>query len=175
MSGQGFIYLERAIRDHWLWEIKPFSKGQAWIDLILLANHQDNKTPFDGKLITVKRGSFITSIRKLADKWGWKRDKVAEFLDLLEQDGMIQRDSNHRRTVITIKNYRIYQQKSKPGRKKSDSLGATEGATLGATEGASHGAQTMNEEVMRMNDKRISPPDDDYDPLAGLRRDRDDL
>jgi hypothetical protein len=33
----------------------------------------------------------------------------------------------------------------------------------------------MNEEVMRMNDKRISPPDDDYDPLAGLRRDRDDL
>ncbi|WP_322020128.1 hypothetical protein [Clostridium butyricum] len=54
MAGWQKIY--RDIQDHWLWEDKPFSRGQAWIDLILLVNHEDNKTLIDGELIEVKRG-----------------------------------------------------------------------------------------------------------------------
>lgn len=160
MSEQGYIYLDRKIRDHWIWNIQPYSKGQAWVDLILMANHKDTKVPFDGKPVMVKRGSCITSIRKLAEKWGWKRDKVAEFLNVMEQDGMIRKDSNSRRTLITIENYRIYQQKSKRASKKSDSPGATHGATMGAT----MGAQTSNAEVMLSNDKEEEPSA--YNPFA---------
>jgi len=160
MSEQGYIYLDRKIRDHWIWNIQPYSKGQAWVDLILMANHKDTKVPFDGKPVMVKRGSCITSIRKLAEKWGWKRDKVAEFLNVMEQDGMIRKDSNSRRTLITIENYRIYQQKSKRASKKSDSPGAT----MGATPGATMGAQTSNAEVMLSNAKEEEPSA--YNPFA---------
>lgn len=39
----GWIKIHRDILYHEIWSDKPFSKGQAWIDLILLANHSDNK------------------------------------------------------------------------------------------------------------------------------------
>ena len=37
----GWIKIHRDILYHEIWSDKPFSKGQAWIDLILLANHSD--------------------------------------------------------------------------------------------------------------------------------------
>ena len=39
---QGYIKIHRKIQECWLWQDK-FSKGQAWIDLLLRANHKDNK------------------------------------------------------------------------------------------------------------------------------------
>lgn len=106
---QGWISLNRRILDHWLWGNKPFSPGQAWIDLLLLANHKDEKTLFNGKNITVKRGSRITSIRILADRWGWSRAKVTRFLDVLQNEKMIAKKSDTKKTVITIANYGNYQ------------------------------------------------------------------
>jgi DNA-binding transcriptional regulator YhcF (GntR family) len=109
MAGWQKIY--RDIQEHWLWEDKPFSRGQAWIDLILLVNHEDNKTLIDGELIDVKRGSKITSLRKLAEQWGWSVSKVKKFLEQLEKDKMIVFRSDNKKTLVTIENYGIYQGK----------------------------------------------------------------
>lgn len=175
MSEQGYIYLDRKIRDHWIWDLEPYSKGQAWIDLILSASHKDSKFPFDGKPVIVKRGSFITSIRKLADRWRWSRDKVVAFLDVLEEDGMIKRDSNYRRTLITVKNYCIYQQKSKSKPKKPSTDSSTDSSTNRPLAGHSSDADpahSSNSEVIRSNDKESATH---YDPLAGRRKRYDDL
>ena len=99
---QGWISVHRQLRDHWLWEDKPFSKGQAWIDLLMLANHADNKFLLGNELVEVKAGSFITSIEKLRKKWGWSNTKVVSFLKLLENDGMITKKSDTKKTAITI-------------------------------------------------------------------------
>ncbi|WP_051624048.1 hypothetical protein [Clostridium akagii] len=109
MVERGWICLYRKIQDSWLWKEKPFSKGQAWIDLLLSANHQDKKTLFDSNLIEVKRGQFITSIRKLCEKWGWSNSKVKRLLELLKTDGMITYKSDTKKTTINIVNYGIYQ------------------------------------------------------------------
>lgn len=109
MAGWQKIY--RDIQDHWLWEDKPFSRGQAWIDLILLVNHEDNKTLIDGELIEVKRGSKITSLRKLADQWGWSTTKVKKFLELLQKEQMIKFESDNKKTLVSIENYSVYQSK----------------------------------------------------------------
>lgn len=45
---KNFLPLNRSIQKHWLWNEKPFSKGQAWIDLILLANYEDTKRVING-------------------------------------------------------------------------------------------------------------------------------
>ena len=71
---KGWISLSRSIVDNWVWDNgEQFSRGQAWIDLLLSANHEDRKIMFDGKPLLVKRGSFVTSQHKLADKWHWSR------------------------------------------------------------------------------------------------------
>lgn len=106
----GWISLHRKIQEHWLWEERPFSKGQAWIDILLLVNHEDGKVFMDGELIEVYRGEHITSEPKLAARWGWSRTKVRNFLDLLEKEGMIKNiKEGRKRTRLRVLNYNVYQ------------------------------------------------------------------
>ena len=105
----GWISIHRKIQDHWLWQEKPFDKRSAWIDLLLMANHKDNKFLLGSELIDVKRGSFITSEYKLIDRWGWSKTKVRNFLKLLEDDKMIIKISDRKKTTLTIVNYNDYQ------------------------------------------------------------------
>lgn len=105
----GWILLERKITEHFLWDDKPFSQGQAWIDLLLLANHKDHKLPYKGEIITCKRGEVNRSISWLASRWGWSRKKTRSFLGLLEGDGMVATKVSTNRTTITIENYAFYQ------------------------------------------------------------------
>lgn len=92
-----------------MWYSERFSKGQAWVDLLLLANHSDKKILFNGEFIIVERGQYLTSMVKLAEKWKWSRPTVTKFLNLLEKDKMITRSSDNSKTLITIENYGIYQ------------------------------------------------------------------
>ena len=107
MAGWQKVY--RDITKHWLWEDKPFSRGQAFIDLLLMVNHKDNKILFNGELVEVKRGSRITSLRQLSEGWGWSTKKTKKFLELLEKDNMITVKSDNKKTLITIENYSLYQ------------------------------------------------------------------
>lgn len=105
----GWIRLDRKITENWLWEDKPFSKGQAWVDLILMANHKDNKFPLGDDVVAVERGSFITSELKLMQRWGWSKTKVRAFLSQLQNDEMLIKKSDNKKTTLTIVNYSVYQ------------------------------------------------------------------
>ena len=106
----GWIKLYRQLQDCWIWQRnEPFDYRSAWIDLLLSANHSDKKILFNGELITVKRGQILTSIRKLSAKWKWSVNKVYRFINLLEDDEMLQKESDKDRTLITIVNYSIFQ------------------------------------------------------------------
>lgn len=110
MAAKGWISLHRKIQDCFLWENdEPFDRRSAWIDLLLLANHKDAKTMFDGKPIVVKEGQRITSIRVLAQRWGWSTKKTTNFLKVLESENMIVKQSDRKKTLLTIVNYSIYQ------------------------------------------------------------------
>lgn len=106
---EGWVSISRKLTEHWLWEDKPFTKGQAWVDLILLVNHEDNEFLHGNEIRQVKRGSRITSITKLALRWGWSRKKVFDFMGTLEKEHMIEKNSNTKETVITIVKYDDFQ------------------------------------------------------------------
>lgn len=107
---KGWICLHRKLLDCFLWEGgEPFDYRSAWIDLLLLANHKDKDILFDGQKTTITRGQYLTSVRKLSERWGWSKDKTLKYLKLLESADMIRRDSNAKRTLITIVNYGVYQ------------------------------------------------------------------
>ena len=105
----GWIKIHRQIQNCLIWDDKPFNMASAWIDLLLLANHEDKETIFDKKPILVKRGQRITSVRELSARWGWGKDKTLRFLRLLESEKMIVKESDSRRTLLTIVNYGVYQ------------------------------------------------------------------
>lgn len=110
MSGQrGFVGVHRSLQEHWLWDDKPFSKGQAWIDLIMLANYKEDKFVFKDEVICGKRGTVYRSITYLAERWGWGRDKTSRFLHQLESDGMVRLTATTHQTTVDIVNYGVYQ------------------------------------------------------------------
>jgi DNA replication protein DnaD len=86
-----------------------FSKAEAWIDLLLMMNHEDNKVLLGNQFILVKRGSRITSVKQLCKRWGWSNTKVASYLTLLESDEMIVKKSDTKKTLITVVNWDLYQ------------------------------------------------------------------
>ena len=104
---KGWIKLNRQIQDHWIWSDPE--KLKAWLDILLMANHEAKKVGLREGLITVKRGQFITSIGKLAERWKWSRERVRRFLKTLERDSMITRKSDTFKTTITVVNYGKFQ------------------------------------------------------------------
>ena len=105
---QGWISLNRELMSHWVWDCE-FSAGQAWVDLLLYANHSHAKLMIKGQLIEVNRGQQARSELTLSKAWKWSRNKVRRFLKNLEKDGMIELKSGHLTTVITICNYDSFQ------------------------------------------------------------------
>lgn len=109
MAEIGWIKLHRKLLDNWVWKEKPFDKGRAWVDLLLMAMHCDKKTLVDNDVIIIPRGSLMTSIVKLADRWGWSRGKVMRFLDVLECEQMLNTKRTPNGTLVTIVKYEDYQ------------------------------------------------------------------
>lgn len=109
MSDMGWISIQRKIESHWLWEAKPFSYGQAWIDILLQCNHKDRKVLLKKKLVEAKRGQSVNSLKTWANRWGWSVQSVRTFLALLKDDNMINTESVGVTTRLTVLNYDAYQ------------------------------------------------------------------
>lgn len=106
----GWISIDRSIQNHWLFkEKRTFSKFEAWIYLLMEANHSKAKVPIGNQIVTVEKGQRLTSILTLSDLFNWSRFKVKTFLDLLESDGMLEVKTTSKYTLITIVNYDFYQ------------------------------------------------------------------
>ena len=82
---------------------------KAWLDLIFLMNFKDRKLIIDGQLKVIKRGQYFTSIRNLASRWEWSKDRVERFLKLLESDEMITRSRTPSGTLLTLIKYEDFQ------------------------------------------------------------------
>ena len=141
-KGKGsYIKLDRGICNNWVWGEKPFSPGQAWVDLLLMAAWKTEPRNWKGAFIKQYRGEVFTSIVALADRWGWNRKKVRRFLAILESDGMCTLNSLPKGTLVTIENYAKYQ-----GR------GPADGTPKGAAEGQQR--DTIEERIKKGKETR---------------------
>ena len=122
----GFIKLHRQIVHSDLWLEEPFTRGQAFADLILLANYKDGYLRVNGQRIKVKRGQVGWSINRLSDRWQWSRTKVNYFLSELIADGMILLEKDNRKTILTICNYSKYQDNQEDKEQQKDNRKTTE-------------------------------------------------
>lgn len=110
MSNMGWIKLHRKIQECSLWaDDEPFDRRSAWVDLLLLVNHEPKRILVDGKGKTIETGQRLTSTLKLAERWRWSVPRVRRFLTLLEEEQMITTERTPRGTVLTIVNYGVFQ------------------------------------------------------------------
>lgn len=130
-NSKGWVSIHRTLLDHWLWKDRPFSKGQAWIDLILLANFEDKKIAYKGEIELCRRGTVNLSILELSKRWGWDRKTVRRFLSVLERDQMVTVSATTHRTTITLEKYDFFQD-----------YGSTDGSTDGSTNGTTKSQQS---------------------------------
>lgn len=105
----GYIALYRQIVENEFWFYERFTKAQAWIDLLLLANHKSNSFDVRGNEVKLERGQLGYSIKSLSQRWKWNERTVDKFLSVLKNRQMIQCRKSHITTVITIINYNRYQ------------------------------------------------------------------
>ena len=106
----GWIKLYRQIRHNFLWpKGRKYTKLEAWLDMLLQANHTPEKVLIDNQVVEVQRGQFITSTVKLAHRWKWDRKTVSRFLQLLSNEEMCTTEATTKYTRVTITNYEFYQ------------------------------------------------------------------
>lgn len=107
----GWIKLHRKLLEDTLWTCEVFTRGQAWVDLILLANHDTSFFYKRGVKIEVLRGQVGRSEVELADRWRWSRTKVRTFLNDLKREQQIEQQKTNLTQILTIINYDEYQKK----------------------------------------------------------------
>lgn len=125
----GFIKLDRNIFEHWIFQ--DAEKFRAFVDLIQLARWKDEKLLIGNELIIIPRVSYYTSELKLAERWGWSRNKTREFLKLLESEKMITKKGTSKGTTVTVENYRVYQDEGTTKEHQKDNEKTTEGTSNG--------------------------------------------
>lgn len=105
----GWIKLHRSIMDHPLYHAEPFTRLQAWVDLLLMANIDRRVMLVRGVRIEVERGQVVRSKDYLAGRWRWSRSKVKRYLKLLEDEDMIVQQNTSLISKITVVNYDKFQ------------------------------------------------------------------
>lgn len=149
---QGWIKLHRQIQENAIWSgNEPFDCRSAWIDLILLANHEPKEILLNGTLTTIQRGQLHRSQMFLAERWHWSRKRIKKYLSMLKNAEMIDflasTNGTTRGTTITIVNYDKYQFE-----------GTTEVSTkcaTGVSTGVSTGEQQRSHKQEIKNDKNV--------------------
>jgi hypothetical protein len=163
MNDNGWIKIRKSIYNHWLWQDAEYLKW--WIDLLLMANWEDDEKLVGKQLVTLKRGQLIASMSFLMNRWDRSRKMIEHFLNLLQEKEMITKEVKHNISIITITNYDKHQgndkdvsreqKKANKGTSKGaylesnltaeksntcDNADTTRGAYLGATESSHQGA-----------------------------------
>jgi len=120
----GYFAVNRKIFDHPLFCSRP-EWHRAWEWLIAGAAYCDRTKRLSSRLVELQRGQLATTVRALAEEWGWSKSNVDYFLRRLEDEGMIVRArtrtksrtsfgtrNSHTATLVTICNYDKFQSPS---------------------------------------------------------------
>ncbi len=109
-------YYRKSIQDP-LYFSEPFTKWQAWTDLLLLANHKESTFTKRGIGIVIYTGQIGYDLETLAKRWKWSRGKAERYMKSLETDMKIVRQKSNVTTIISICNYIEYQSGDKANSK----------------------------------------------------------
>lgn len=144
---EGWFKTHRKLLDSLLWLSEPFTRGQAWVDLIGLATHENQYFYVRGVKVELIRGQVGWSEPKLSERWKWSRTKLRRFLKDLEKEQQIIQHKDNVTQVITIVNYEIYQEKEQQTIQQKNSKRTAEEQQKDAYKNNKNNKNNKNEEI----------------------------
>jgi len=97
-----WLKLHRKLSRSDLWLGEVFTRGQAWVDLLMLANFEPGYIRKRGVRIDLEPGQVGWSIRSLSRRWGWSIGKTQRFLGELKRDLKIDTQTGTLNSSVTI-------------------------------------------------------------------------
>ncbi len=112
-SEPGFNRLSRKVFQSDLWtEDRALSRFEAWLDLIATASFANEDKLIEGRSLSLQRGDLVASVRFLAKRWRWKKNRVETFLALLKRQDRIRTQVRTCIGIITLCKYETYNSRS---------------------------------------------------------------
>ena len=106
---KGWVKIHRELLDDSIWTSETFTRGMAWVHLIMLANANPGYVRKRGARIDLARGSVGYSIKELSRRFDWSESKTRRFIKELESDGKITVKKTSVSCTITLVNYDYWQ------------------------------------------------------------------
>jgi len=160
-TDKGWVKVFRSLQDNILWQEKPFSRGQAWVDLLLSVNHKDKVILINGKALKIKSGQMWTSRDKLAKRWGWSKSKVNRFLVLLSDTHMASVSGTQSGTLLTIEKWAKFQDARTTKRNADDTTDESSDESTGDTQTRMKKNEKECKEGAQLHFDEIDDPNDD--------------
>ena len=114
----GYVKNYRSCLNNPVFNEKPFDRWHAFQYCILAANYKSSDVICGNTVLRVERGQFLTSIKSLAETFGWTDKKVRCWLTLLEKMNMLSAKGHAKGTTVTVVNYKIYQSEGQAERQE---------------------------------------------------------
>lgn len=130
----------------------------------MTANYQDGYETSRGRTFRVKRGQILTSITKLAERWGWGRKSVINYLGELRKDKKIRIKQDDFGSLITIKNYDKYQNCGSVENRNCGSVGTPQKEHFPIIKERKENSVPFGTENTQVSDNEYAEEDGWYDP-----------
>ncbi|MBK0398534.1 hypothetical protein H0I76_04990 [Limibaculum sp. M0105] len=118
MAG-GTFNVHRSIWTHAAFRDSSFSEREAWVWILSEAAWRPVTVRSGRVVVDLERGQLCHSLRFMADRWGWSKDRVRRFLTRLENRDMIATQTATGQLVIDVRNYDKFQNSSGGGAREA--------------------------------------------------------
>lgn len=109
----GFIGIDRAIKDHWIYQDAEYFK--VWFEILISTRYgkSTEKRLIEGELVTIEYGSFVFGRIKWSDRLKVSERRIRTLMDKLIKNEMIELVLKYRKcTVYKVVNYAKYHVKN---------------------------------------------------------------
>src|SRR5699024_8819330 len=98
-----------------------------FIYCLMKASHCDRKQLVGKQFVELGKGQFVFGRKKAAIELNMKESTVRDYINLLQQDEVIQVNSTNKYSVISVVNWEVYQHTEDDDRQQNDSKMTAEG------------------------------------------------
>jgi len=148
----GWIRLDRAIQDNFLWQEPEALK--LWLYLLMAASLTDKATAFNGQMLNIKRGQLVFGLNAASARLNISIRRLRKYLNWFETDDMIDKQVTNKFSIISITNYSQYQDTGKQPSSKSQATAKQTSTTIQVTSNNKQSIPPTVEEVRAYCDSR---------------------
>ena len=115
---RGYVKLYRKMQSKGWYKNSKYV--HLWCHILMKANHKEAEFMWNGEMIIVKRGQFITGRNQLSDETGITKSTIENILRCFENGHQIGQQKTNKFRLITVIKWKEYQQDGQQNGQQSD-------------------------------------------------------